>query len=415
MEYNYNKEFCRRILRLLTVSSWLASYGIELILPEYFVEDEEKDFAQACITYYSTYSKAPTKNDLSVIKNVDLDLLEDVFNQDVSDFVSDTVIQFARTQAAKLAVLDCVEEIEKGKLDNLTSILDSALKVGRNYQEVFALDVKKDFDNSYLRSQEEKVPTGLLYMDKQLEGGLGVPGLGIILAPFNRGKTMFLINIGFGAAGIGSARNVVHFTHEVSAKEVVKRYAARAMFRFVKAGDNFNEYSDEYIKRQKLLMPGNVKVIGGRKSYAQMKADLNRLQGDGFKFDVIISDYLDLIVGSTKRERRFELSDNAQFLRDLSEEYGVPVWTATQSTRGGGFKESLHGTDVSEDKGKVDIADVVYGLNQTKDELMADQCRLSALKLRSNDTKVPEIACKFYGRSQAIVTVGEVMDKADDD
>ena len=68
--------------------------------------------------------------------------------------------------------------------------------------------------------------------------------------------------------------------------------------------------------------------------------------------------------------------------------------------------------DVAEDIGKVNTADVVIALCQTKEELDANQCRLFMAKVRDGK-KNALISAKFYGDCQSIVTTGYVKARSE--
>lgn len=148
-------------------------------------------------------------------------------------------------------------------------------------------------------------------MDQILEGGLGVPEFGLILGPPNSGKSMALINIGYGAASLGSGKNVVHFTHEMSMEQVAKRYAARMTFRFPTKEGNLQAYADNLYEVAKKMMPGKIRIIGGayKMTTGEVESHMDRLVAEGFEPDLIIDDYVDLILPPKHyNERRFELS-----------------------------------------------------------------------------------------------------------
>jgi replicative DNA helicase len=228
---------------------------------------------------------------------------------------------------------------------------------------------------------------------------------------------MALINIGFGAASIGSGKNVVHFTHEMSVAQVAKRYAARMTFRFPHRDDDLNAYEDELVEAARKLMPGRIRIIGGaeRMTIEQLQSHLDRLIAEGFEPGLIIDDYADLIKPSQRyTDRRFELSANYENLRALSFRY-CPIWTASQTTRGALNKEIVTMADLAEDIGKAAICDVLVAMCQTREELESDQCRLFMAKIRDGSKKVPLIQCKFYGASQAIVSTGYVEKHIDEE
>ena len=257
-----------------------------------------------------------------------------------------------------------------------------------------------------------KVRTGWPHIDYHLEGGLGVGELGTILAPSNRGKSMALVNIACGAAGLGSGKNVVIFTHEMSEKIYAKRIAARTTFRFPKRLESLTEYRDLFVEFSKRLMPGNIRIIGDTNmSTLQIEGSLERLKGEGYDFDLVIDDYPDLIIPPRRRkERRFEISETYEWYRRLGNKFNVPVWAASQTNRQAYNKEIIMESDIAEDIGKVNISDIVIAICQTKKEADEDRCRLFLTKVRDG-LRNTMFDAKFYPREQAIITTNKTVRK----
>jgi hypothetical protein len=406
---------------------WLSRYGVTLIKPNYFEQDDEEMVATAILEYVAKYDTIPDDpDDLLVYVNdsTAADLVYEIYNTETTQFVSDVVIKWAREQEAKIAILDSIEDVKKGNLSSIVERIQKANQVGNDTHSP-GIDVINDIDKWLPDLYRHKVRTGLTHIDRYvLDGGLSAGNkekgdsseLGIILAPPNAGKSMMLINLGYGAASIGSGLNVVHFTHEMGQSQVAKRYAARMTFRFPTQDDNLDEYEDELLIAARKLMPGHVRVIPASGfTVEDIDQKLVQLKREGFKFDVIIDDYPDLIRASRRyTERRYELSGIYTDLRELGSEHGVPVWGASQSTRGSFNKEIITMADIAEDIGKAAIADVIVAVCQTKEESDNNLCRLFMAKVRDNENH-QMITAKFFKKQQAVVTTGFAEAKVKED
>jgi replicative DNA helicase len=416
--YSYERKFRLKILSLLLDNYWTAKFGDTVIKPEYFEADDEEELGKAILTYRQTYGSSPVDPDdlIALVGPEYTELVYYIYDLRESEdtrLAADVVIQFAKEQAAKVAILESVEDIRKGDLTTPILRMKAALKVGEDTLSP-GIDPIKDIDFWLYDYWSDKVRTGMYHLDLVMDGGLGVPELGLIMAPPNRGKSMALINIGFGAAMIGSGKNVIHFSHEMSDKQVAKRYAARMTFKFPHREDDLDEYAEELVLAARKLLTGNIRIIAGKKSTLEIEQRIDALIEDGFEPGLIIDDYPDLIPPPRKyEERRFELSAVCEWARGVSEKYQLPFWGATQSGRASLSKEIISMQDIAEDIGKANIADAIIALCQTYDEEQADQCRLAIAKLRDGSKKQHLIACKFYGKSQAIITTGFVERKED--
>lgn len=416
-KYSFERPFRMKILALLLDTRWFLKYGNVLIRPEYFEMEDEESFAKAVLDYHKAYNRCPIDPD-DVVVSVGPKYAEFVYDvYDVSeagelDLARDKAIEFAKEQAIKLALLESVDDVNNGDTTQIIKRFEEASRVGEDIEST-GIDPVADIDTWLYDYWSDKVHTGIYHLDQILEGGLGVPELGVVLGPPNRGKSMVLVNIGYGAASIGSGKNVVHFTHEMKVPQVAKRYAARMTFRFPTRDGDLKAYEDTVIEVARRFVPGKIRIIGGTKmTFDEIDMHLDRLADDGYETGLIIDDYADLMVPSKHySERRFELSSIFEDWRARSEEYNCPVWTATQSSRASLSKEIITMADVSEDIGKAAIADVFVAICQTFDEKQTDRARLFLAKLRDGGTHTPVIGCKWYSDSQAIVSTGYVKYK----
>lgn len=412
--YAFSRELRLKVLALCLDDSWMRRIGNAIIKPEYFENDDEIDFVKAVIRYRGAYVKSPRDpNDvIHLCDNKHAPFIMDVyelFEEGDLDLVKDVVVQFAREQAGKIAILESVDDIKVGNLSKPLERMKEALKVGQDISSP-GIDPIRDVNEWLYDYWAEKVRTGMTHVDRVLEGGLNAGEEGIILGPPNRGKSMTLINIGYGAASLGSSKHVVHFVHEMNAAQTAKRYAARMLFRFPRQEENLDDYAEELIEAARKLLTGKIRIIGGKKTTQQIEAHLEQLAAeDDFELGLIIDDYLDKIeVRRHYSDRRFELSDLYDWYRELAEEWGVPAWSASQAGRAALSKEIITMQDIAEDIGKANIADVIIALCQTYDEEQMDQCRLYMAKVRDAAKKDSLISAKYYGASQAIVTTGYV-------
>jgi len=396
---------------------WLSRFGIGIIKPEYFDTDQEERVARAIVQYRQTYGIAPKDpDDVIMMAGAGTeDLVHEIYEeQDSYDtkLAEDIVIQFAKEQSVKLAIVESIDDIQRGDLKAPLARMKEAVSVGDSILSP-GIDPIADIDKWLYDYWSSKVPTGMPHVDNILEGGLGPGELGCMLAPQNKGKSLSLINIGYGAASILAGKNVAHFTHEMSTSQVAKRYAARMCFRFPSKTDDLQEYAEEVIEAARKLLPGKIRVIGGatRMSSHEIDAHMERLVAEGFEPGLIVDDYADLIVPTRHyNERRFEISANFEYLRGLGDRFGCPVWTASQSTRASHSKELITLADFAEDIGKASVSDVVISLCQTREEEETERCRLYMAKVRDGRNH-STIAAKYYSDCQAVITTGLVKYK----
>lgn len=420
-KYAYSRDFRLKILALMLDNIWMARYGTDIILPEYFETEDEETVARAIIEYRTNYKRSPLDpEDLIAMTggNGTIDTIYDAYEiakERETALAADIAVQFAKEQAAKLAVLESIDDINRGDLKSVRERIKEAMEIGEHLQSP-GIDPIRDTDKWLYEYWTNKVRTGWYHVDEALEGGLNASELGILLGPVNRGKSMGLINIAHGAASLGSGVDVAYISHEMPPPQVARRIAARITFHFAKKEDNLEEYENELVEVARKYIPGRIRVIGGHKmSIDEINNNLERLKAEGFNFGLVVDDYPDLIA-STRRynERRFELSSIYEDFRAMLGEHDVPGWGATQGNRGSLSKEIITMADIAEDIGKAAIADVIIALCQTYEEEQANQCRLFMAKVRDGKKKTL-FSAKYYGDSQSIITTGIVKPKKERD
>lgn len=402
-------KFRKSILAVLINTDWLLRYG-PIILPEFFPSDSEQDFVIWVNTYFETYKGIPTEIALEqgLIENAPL--VYDVL--DVPDgelrYAADTIMEFAQVQAMKIAILESVEDIQAGNLEQPINRVKEAMSIGQDRLSLGLELIENVDDWVWDELHGRRFPTGWRDIDKLLGGGLVAGEYGLMMAPTGRGKTTALINIGFAMAGLIGQSNVLHITLEMPAAKVLKRYGARV------SGMMLGRDSDEsYIKKFKLRamkkLRGKLRVVNpsGRR-VDDFRRLIDNLSADGFDVEALIVDYPDLMKSSRKRqEYRFELADISRDLRQFGVEYGLPIWGATQTGRHTFYKAIITEADVSEAIEKINIADVAVAICQTREEERLGNGRLYMAKVRDARSHA-QIPVKINFENQSIVQRGKL-------
>lgn len=218
--YEFSEGFQAKILALMARDKGTYVAYQDVLKPKYFRKATHIDLARIIHEYYETEMQrakvkgteinAPTIEVLfeevrKLTKNSQLkakiktqyeDEIIDIMQVDLSDagYITDNIITFGRRSALTHAILESVDEIEKG-VEDFSSIEDKISKAIRVGEDVSDLGVDY-FENAETRMTDiekgtdgvRRVPTGLSGVDKLLNGGLGDGELGVIIAPPNRGK-----------------------------------------------------------------------------------------------------------------------------------------------------------------------------------------------------------------------------------
>jgi replicative DNA helicase len=309
----------------------------------------------------------------------------------------DKTEQFCQEKAIYNAVLGSISILdgkdkthEKGQIpkilsDALAVSFDSS--VGHDYLE------NSDERYEFYHRKEERIPFDLDFFNKITKGGLPTKTLNIALAGTGVGKSLFMCHCAAGAMSQG--RNVLYITMEMAEEKIAERIDANLLN--VTIDDLVNLPKDMYDKKIAKLRE---KVVGkliikeyptASASVTHFRTLLNELNlKKSFVPDIIFVDYLNICCSS-----RIKAGSNinsytyvksiAEELRGLAVECGVPIVSATQTTRSG-FTSSDPGLeDTSESFGLPATADLMFALISSEELEELGQIMVKQLKNRYND------------------------------
>jgi replicative DNA helicase len=290
-----------------------------------------------------------------------------------------------------ISILDGKDkEHDKGAIpkilsDALAISFDSS--VGHDYLE------NSDERYEFYHRKEERIPFDLEYFNKITNGGLPNKTLNIALAGTGVGKSLFMCHVAAGAMVQG--KNVLYITMEMAEEKIAERIDANLLN--VPIGDLEDLSKVMYDKKVakvkektkgKLIIKEYPTASASATHFRTLLNELNLKKS--FVPDIIFIDYLNICcssrikAGSNVNSYSY-IKSIAEELRGLAVEFGVPVVSATQTTRSG-FTSSDPGLeDTSESFGLPATADLMFALisNEELDEL--GQIMVKQLKNRYND------------------------------
>jgi len=394
----YGKEFQEKIFQsFLTDTQW-ATQMSEVMTPEYFDLRYLKFLTQKYFSYYEKYKSFPTLPILITIVRDDLREGKDVIlrdqiveflhrmkmNPNIGDlqYVRDRSLDFCKKQALKDALERAVELIATDKYESVVDLMKNAIAVGTPNST--GHDFFNDAESRHTRISRTTCPTGLAAIDKRgvLNGGLGCGEIGVIIAPTGAGKSHFLVQV--GAESLRRGKNVIHYTFELSEHAVGIRYDSNLC----------NISSNDVIDRKDFVMNEYKSMELGRliiKEYPTGSATvltirnhIEKLLLKSFVPSLIIIDYADIMRSTRKYDSlRHELKLIYEELRNLSMDFNIPVWTASQANREASNSSVVGLENMSEAYGKAMVADVVLSLSRKPLEKSEGIGRLFVAKNRA--------------------------------
>ena len=292
-------------------------------------------------------------------------LLEVDFNQEELYHKTE---KFLKDRGLYKAIDIAAEKHDEGEVD-----LDDTLK---SIEKIYSISLFESLGHWYFEDIDKHIndlsvtyhpiPTGWKSLDDKLEGGLFPKTLVCFMGPVNVGKSIVLGNLASNI--VLQDKNVLLISLEMSEFMYSKRFSAQLS---QIPHDNLKLYTDELKKSvQEIEKSINSKLI--IKEYPpkavtvrQIEAYINKLRHSGFKPDVVVIDYLNLINPSTKNLNSYEsVKEIAEQLRAMAFKFNIPVVSASQVNRTGHGKADPGMENISESIGLPATCDVLCALWQ---------------------------------------------------
>lgn len=377
---------------------------------EYFGNMEDRLLFKEVADFLLKYGEQPTFDALDIeINNIrgttddtvksmreTLKTLNDDTEKTNEDWLIDNTEKFCQEKAIYNAITSSLEIMNgKGKLSKgaIPSLLSDALSIS------FDPNVGHDYiDQSqeryeYYHRVEERIPFDLDYFNKITKNGIPKKTLNIVMAGVGVGKSLTLCH--FASGYINQGKNVLYISMELAEEEVAKRIDANVLN--VSMDDLMVLPKDIYNKKiENLKQKTNGKLIvkeypTASASTVHFRSLLNELNlKKGFVPDVIMIDYLNICASARIKPGNGVNSYTyikaiAEELRGLAVEHNVPIWSATQLTRGGYSSSDPDLTDTSESFGLPATADFFVALIVTEQLEQLNQIMVKQLKNRYAD------------------------------
>ena len=402
------------ILRNLIQNEDYLRKSLPFLKDEYFTDRSEKAIFNEIISFTNAYNSTPSIEALTLAikekRNFTNDEVEkcETYLQEIEQFTKteqktdnnwliDKTEKFCQEKAIYNAVLNSISILDgKDKTNDkgaIPKILSDALAV--SFDNSVGHDYLEDSDGrfEFYHRTEERIPFDLDYFNKITKGGLPKKTLNIALAGTGVGKSLFMCHVAAGAMSQG--KNVLYITMEMAEEKIAERIDANLLN--VSIDDLLQLPKDMYdrkVNRVKEMTTGKLII----KEYPTASASathfrtlLNELNlKKNFVPDIIFIDYLNICCSSRIKaganiNSYTYVKSIAEELRGLAVEFGVPIVSATQTTRSG-FTSSDPGLeDTSESFGLPATADLMFALISS-DELEAlNQIMVKQLKNRYSD------------------------------
>lgn len=285
-----------------------------------------------------------------------LDFLSKI-NPKSPDAIAEKALKF-KTQHLRAAAIDeLVSEQSAGTLteERWREIVRKATPPSNG---VAAVDYKATLADRIERRRLEQVRSRVPWtfidpLDSMIRT-VGPKQLGLVIAPYKRGKSMFLewLDVAFAYQRM----NVFHFTFEDPREIVEDRLDAILTQVPMKELATHPRTTTERFQRKQIMMPGNIRIQDGLSeawTIPMIDAALEREREKGFIPNAIMVDYDEKIAAQRQhRDKRNEIDEVYQDFQRLIARWNCVGWLAAQTKRDTSHMKILTGDQVAEDIGK---------------------------------------------------------------
>lgn len=410
-------EFQQRLMWQLLVEPEFAEKTIPNLAIEYFDDPNLKRLFIIILEYFKKYEKVPnlqnqsihqainelkTPNNVieeeqlfSVIKRIEL-WNERIINKQMlydGDVVQKTTNEFIKQQEYRKLAEGIIDKVKTGairskyEIVNIETTFQKIQHIGE--EEDDCEDVTEGIDKALRKEFRETIPTGIGVIDTLTGGGLGKGEIGVILTPSGVGKTTALTIIANTA--LECEKNVAQIVFE-DTKEQIKRkhytiWAKSALSRLNEDEENERVNKITHEKAKAIEGKGRIVIKRFSQENTTMMDVKNWMIGYqkkfGFKFDILVLDYLDCLESHKKSPDRNEAElAIVKAFEALASDFDIPAWTAIQSNRSGFGAEFVEAGQSGGSIKRLQKAHFFMSVAKTKEQQEANFANIRILKAR---------------------------------
>jgi replicative DNA helicase len=397
------------ILSNLFANEAYARQVLPFIKDEYFHQKSDRHVFTLISTFFEKYNSLPTKAALKIeadkIDNVTdreveevveaIDTLADDSKEEMHWLVENTE-KFCQDKAVYNAIMQSIQILDdksgKTTKGQIPELLTKALAV--SFDASVGHDYLEDSDDRYTfyHTNEKRMPFDIDILNKACAGGVPAKTLNVILAGTNVGKSLALCHM--ASAHLLKGYNVLYITLEMAEEAISERIDANLLD---VSTDELRLLSKEVYDKKIAKIKGKTTGKLVVKEFPTAGAHVGHFRHllhelkikKNFTPDVIYIDYINICLSSRIRlggsvNTNTYIKSIAEELRGLAVEFKIPVWSATQTNRGGYSSTDLDLDDTGESFGLPQTVDFMMSLVSTEELEKLGQYMAKILKTRYN-------------------------------
>ena len=327
------------------------------------------------------------------------------------DWFLDEYERFARHKELESAILASADMLEKGDYGSVEEKIKKAVQVGLTKD--MGLDYFEDPKGRLqaLKDNNGMVPTGWKQFDKKLFGGFNRGELNIFAGGSGAGKSLFLQNLACNYSEQGL--NVVYITLELSEKLTAMRIDA--MMTETPTREIYKDLDTVDLKvKMKAKTSGKVRIkyIPAGATALDVRAYIKEFEiQHNLKCDVILIDYLDLLMPMNKRVSPSDLFVKDKYvseeLRNVAVDMNCLLITASQLNRASVEEIEFDHSHISGGLSKIQTADNVIGIFTSRAMRERGKYQIQFMKTRSSSGVGHKVDLEFNVDTLRILDLAE--------
>ena len=327
------------------------------------------------------------------------------------DWFLDEYERFARHKELESAILASADMLEKGDYGSVEEKIKKAVQIGLTKD--MGLDYFEDPKARLqaLKDNNGMVPTGWKQFDKKLFGGFNRGELNIFAGGSGAGKSLFLQNLAVNYAEQGL--NVVYITLELSEKLTAMRIDA--MMTETPTREIYKDLDTVDLKvKMKAKTSGKIRIkyIPSGATALDVRAYIKEFEiQHNLKCDVILIDYLDLLMPMNKRVSPSDLFVKDKYvseeLRNVAVDMNALLITASQLNRASVEEIEFDHSHISGGLSKIQTADNVIGIFTSRAMRERGKYQIQFMKTRSSSGVGHKVDLEFNVDTLRILDLAE--------
>jgi len=433
----------RNILIGLIVSEDFTKQIIPALDLSYFKTAFTKIVASWCTEFWQKYSKVPNKNILELFQQNSQHIQNDDFIELIQQFLESISSEYTRGDVfnTKYWIEQSEKYFRRQRLENLKEKFELSIEKGDcdeaelalsqfqqvKFSETGGFSVLRDKEMVKRIFSETNIEEELFRLPKVLGKVLGGFHRGDLISvegPAKRGKSFWLIELGVYA--LKHRLRVLFVSLEMNERQMLYRIFQNMTGKTRREEEySFPRFDgtgiitakrkspplsyEAVIKKQKQLLKqygsGDFNLICYPANSVELKKIENYIDKlevkDNMLPDVIVLDYADLLLASTKGEYRHQLDHIWKGLRAIAQKKNCLVITATHTNKAT-FDRDIRQGDTSEDSRKKNHVSLMFALNQRNAEKEMQVMRVKVTVSRHEqftDKEVAVLNCFEIGKA----------------